>query len=313
MSYISVRGFDHYYEWITAEGAVPTGKPTMIFIHGWGGSSRYWQSTAQAITDQFDCLLYDMRGFGRSQLAASNPELAVLQLANAAKVATLGKGEDVAQSTSSELFENTAKLSYEMESYAEDLTALIDALKLSQVYVNAHSMGASVAVFFLNLCPDRVKRAILTCSGIFEYEEKAFTTFHKFGTYVVKFRPRWLYQLPLADRFFMARFLHRSLPRAISRAFLDDFLMADYEAAVGTVYTSVSKKAAETMPQEFARLSVPTLLIAGEHDIIIPAKLGKQAASISSQVKFTIIPNTAHFPMLEDAPTYLQCIRDFLA
>ncbi len=44
------------------------------------------------------------------------------------------------------------------------------------------------------------------------------------------------------DRLFMQRFLHRPLSRDISRAFLDDFLMADYAAAMGTIFTSVSKK-----------------------------------------------------------------------
>jgi pimeloyl-ACP methyl ester carboxylesterase len=76
--------------------------------------------------------------------------------------------------------------------------------------------------------------------------------------------------------------------------------------------TAVSKKAAEEMPQEFARLNVPMLLVAGEFDRIIPAIMGKQAAALSNKVEFVIIPNTAHFPMLEDAATYLQRIRDFL-
>ena len=110
----------------------------------------------------------------------------------------------------------------------------------------------------------------------------------------------------------MARFLRRSLPREVSLAFLKDFLMADQEAAIGTMVTAVSKRAAEEMPQEFARLSVPTLLVAGEFDRIIPAIMGEQAASLSKKVEFVIIPNTAHFPMLEDAATYLQLIRDFL-
>jgi len=88
--------------------------------------------------------------------------------------------------------------------------------------------------------------------------------------------------------------------------------MADEAAAIGTMVTAVSKKAAEEMPQEFARLSVPTLLVAGEFDQIIPAIMGKQAASLSNKVEFVIIPNTSHFPMLEDAATYLQRIRDFL-
>ena len=66
MSYIQVRGVDHYYEWIKTPGD-GLNKPVMVFIHGWAGSDRYWQSTARALCEQFDCLLYDLRGFGRSK------------------------------------------------------------------------------------------------------------------------------------------------------------------------------------------------------------------------------------------------------
>ena len=278
MAFISIRGVEHYYEWITADAtAKPSGKPVMVFLHGWAGSARYWESTARAIAGEFDCLLYDMRGFGRSPLPSEPPES-----------------------------------SYELETYAHDLAQLLAALNLSRVYLNAHSTGASIATLFLNLYPEKVEKAILTCSGIFEYDEKAFTTFHKFGGYVVKFRPPWLASIPFVDRLFMARFLYRSLPSDVSLAFLQDFLMADRQAAMGTMVTAVSKKAAEEMPLEFARLKVPTLLVAGEFDRIIPAIMGKSAASLSEKVEFVIIPKTAHFPMLEDAATYLQRIREFL-
>jgi pimeloyl-ACP methyl ester carboxylesterase len=111
---------------------------------------------------------------------------------------------------------------------------------------------------------------------------------------------------------FMARFLHSPIPKSERQAFLEDFINADYQAALGTIFTSVSKEQAEFMPQEFAKLTVPTLLVAGEYDIIIPAELGKKAAALNDQVELAIIPNTAHFPMLEDAETYLARVRDFL-
>lgn len=288
MPQISVNGCDHYYEWITSTGhSEPTGKPVLVFIHGWGGSARYWEPTAHALADAFDCLLYDLRGFGRSRCQTKPP------LADAP--------------------ESAAELSYELETYADDLAALLDGLGLKQVSLNAHSMGASIAVFFLNRHAERVERGILTCSGIFDYDEKAFSAFYKFGGYVVKFRPRWLYGLPFVDRMFMQRFLHRPLPGSISRAFLNDFLMADYEAALGTIFTSVSKKATEVMPQEFAQLRVPTLLISGQYDIIIPAEMGQRAASLSGQIRYVVIPDTAHFPMLEDEATYLKTVQAFLA
>lgn len=274
MPTVDVRGVNHYYEWVRRSEKA---KPVMVFVHGWGGSGKYWRSTAEAIADDFDCLLYDLRGFGRSPLP-----------------------------------ENTS-LAYGMEDYAEDLAALLDALDLDRVYINAHSMGASIATFFLNRYSERVERAILTCNGIFEYDARAFAAFHKFGGYVVKFRYNWFLKFPFADRMFMARFLHRPIDKSDRLAFLEDFLLADYEAAVGTIYTSVSKQAVETMPKEFAKLSVPTLMVSGEKDIIIPAKMGREAAALNNeQIQYVELPKTSHFPMLEDKTAYLNAIGEFL-
>ncbi|PPS45788.1 alpha/beta fold hydrolase [Chroococcidiopsis sp. TS-821] len=297
MPYVDVRGVEHYYEWIRTPSSEPHAKPVMVFIHGWAGSARYWQGIARALADKFDCLLYDLRGFGRSRGRSLLPSTSI-----AVADSEIPREKSAA----------VQELTYELEEYAGDLAALLDRLKIEQVYIHAHSMGASVATLFLNRYPQRVHRAILTCSGIFEYDEKAFAAFHKFGGYVVKFRPKWLSKIPFVDRMFIARFLHRPIPAAERKAFLQDFLLADYEAALGTIFTSVSKQAAEVMPQEFARITVPTLLVAGEYDKIIPAEMGRQAAKLNPLVEYVVIPNTAHFPMLEDAETYLQKVRAFL-
>ncbi|MGJ3252452.1 MAG: alpha/beta fold hydrolase [Elainellaceae cyanobacterium] len=286
MPYIDIRGVNHYYEWISDAKSTDlsqpkTEKPVMVFLHGWAGSTRYWESTARTLAPYFDCLLYDLRGFGRSLLPRP------IQV----EVDALG---------------------YELESYADDLAILLDQFGIDSIYLNAHSTGASIATLFLNRYSTRVKRAILTCSGIFEYNERAFGAFHTFGGYVVRFRPNWFLSIPFLERMFMARFLHRQIPGADQRAFLEDFLKADYEAALGTIYTAVSKYAADTMPKEFARLSVPTLLISGQYDKIIPAEMGRQAAALSDAVTQVVIPKTSHFPMLEDPPTYLQHVQEFL-
>ncbi len=177
---ITVRGVPHYYEWIRQSESAQK-KPVMVFIHGWGGSGRYWRSTAAAICDRFDCLLYDMRGFGRSKLPEKSPDL-----------------------------------SYDLEEYALDLALFLDSLEIEKVYLNSHSMGASVATFFITMYPERVVKAVLTCNGIFEYNKAAFAAFHKFGKYVVQFRYDWFLKVPFADRLFMARFLHRSIPKSES-------------------------------------------------------------------------------------------------
>jgi pimeloyl-ACP methyl ester carboxylesterase len=279
-----VRGVPHYYEWIAAEPR-SLDKPTMVFMHGWGGSARYWISTAEALKPYFNCLLYDLRGFGRSQPSDSG--------------ATSLTPADYTQI-------------YSLETYADDLAALLNELDTGPVYLNAHSTGSSMAVLFLNRYPERVKKAILTCNGIFEYDEKSFSQFYKFGGYVVQFRPKWLSAIPGMDRMFMARFLTQPIAAAERKAFLEDFLMADYGAAIGTMFSAVSERAALEMPQEFAQLKVPTLLVSGEFDRIIPAAMGEKAAGLSENVEFAVIPKTGHFPMLEDEKTYLERISEFL-
>ena len=272
---IMVRGVAHYYEWIRKPNTRQ--KPVMVFIHGWGGSARYWRSTAVALSDQFDCLLYDLRGFGRSKL----PKI-------------------------------TSNLSYDLETYAEDLNELLEGLDIAKIYLHSHSMGASIGTLFTTMYPDKVERSILTCNGIFEYDERAFTAFHRFGGYVVKFRYPWFLKVPFADRLFMARFLHRPIDKQERIAFLEDFVLADYEAALGTIYTSVSKKAVEIMPQKFAEISIPTLLISGEKDIIIPAAMGQIAAQLNDKIAYVEMEKTAHFPMLEDPKTYLKIVQTFI-
>ena len=284
MPHVSVNGVDHYYEWISSQDHPGNyGKPVMVFLHGWAGSARYWESTAEAIKGEYDCLLYDMRGFGRSQPAppekmVSDPSLSSL------------------------------------ESFAEDLRVLLDALDLTQpVYMNAHSLGGTAALYFLDRYPERVKKAIFTCNGSFPYQKWAFEAFYLFGGYVVAFRPKWLGQIPLAPQMFMSRFLKGAIPLSEKKAFLNDFLMADGVTSMGTLKAAVSKHATEVMPIAFSNLKVPSLMVSGEYDKITPAKLGREAADMSEQMQYVLMRNTAHFPMLEDAERYLQIIRSFLS
>ena len=275
MAYIKLNGVDHYYEWI-CDGP-PGSRPTLVFLHGWGGSARYWESTAQAMKHDFDCLLYDLRGFGRSAAAVNT---------------TVDLGT--------------------LESFADDLNCLLTALELERVFISAHSMGASVALYFLTRFSQRVSKAIFTCNGAFEYDERAFQAFHRFGSYVVMFRPSWLANIPFAPQMFMARFLKKQISYPDKKIFLNDFLQADMATALGTLKASVSKHATEAMPRAFSAISVPTLMISGQYDKITPAQLGRRAASLSKHIKYVEVPGTAHFPMLEDASAYLSVVKAFL-
>lgn len=280
MSQILIRGHEHYYEWVSQGLRSPeSDRPVMVFLHGWGGSGRYWQPIAQALSSEFDCLLYDLRGFGQSRDA-------------------IHSANDVG--------------AYHIQSYVEDLAALLEALNVRQVYLHAHSLGATIATLFLNQYPQLVQQAILTCSGLFETDEKAFRQFHQVGAWVVRLRPRWLAQIPLMDRLFMARFLHRAIAGNQRQAFVEDYVNADAAAALGTLLSAVSEVVATAMSHEFAQLTTPTLIISGEQDKIVSAQSGREAAALNPRIDYVMMANTGHFPMLEDPSTYLSQVQRFL-
>jgi pimeloyl-ACP methyl ester carboxylesterase len=271
---VTLRGVPHYYEWVKSDSSAP--KPVLVFMHGWGGSARYWRNTAHILADGFDCLLYDLRGFGRSPLPPDCP------------------------------------LGYELHDYADDLALLLDHFEIDQITLNAHSLGASIAAVFADRHRDRLQRLILTCSGIFAYNRITFPLFHRASEYVVNFRFPWFLKVPLAEHLFMSRFLYRPLPSAVSREFLADYLDADQAAAMGTIYTAVSEQAAQTMPTVFQNIQAPTLLISGQKDQIIPPKLGRSAAALNPQITHIELAKTGHFPMLEVPDAYHPAVRAFL-
>lgn len=270
MAYCKVQGGELYYEWV---GDASRRRPILVFVHGWGGSLRYWQSTARALADEYDCLLYDLRGFGRSRADGQGVTLADC-------VADLGK--------------------------------LLNELGVDRCSVVAHSMGSSIGALFLQADPARVARAILVCGGVFEYNATAFGIFRQFGRLVVQVRPRWLTQVPGMDQLVMQRFLHRALPPRDRQEFLEDYLMAENAAALGTLADAVSEQSAISLPQAYAGLTMPTLMISGQCDRIIPPKLGSAAAKLNAAIAFTVMPDVGHFPMLEDPEGFVARVRSFL-
>ena len=287
MAYIDIAGVPHYYEWIVKDGAdTPSGnRPVMVFVHGWGSSARYWRATARALSDIYDCLLYDMRGFGRSSARAQSMKLP---------------------------YSNPRDEAYALERYASELLHLLDALNLSQVSLQAHSMGSSIAALPLSQAPDRIQQAIFACGGVFDYDPVTFGLFQRIGGLVVQIRPDWITRIPGIDRFTIARFVHKMPERPIRQEFLEDYMLADITAGLGTLYTSVSKHASIAQPKAYSDIRCPTLIVSGEKDIIIPSALGQKAAALNDNIHHVEMPGVAHLPMLEASKDYLKIIREFL-
>ncbi|MEL7474880.1 MAG: alpha/beta hydrolase [Cyanobacteria bacterium J06555_12] len=98
----------------------------------------------------------------------------------------------------------------------------------------------------------------------------------------------------------------------IRQEFLEDYMLADITAGLGTLYTSVSKHASIAQPEAYSGIRCPTLIVSGEKDIIIPSELGQKAAALNDNIHHVEVPGVAHLPMLEASQEYLKLVREFL-
>ncbi len=274
---IAVRGATASYQWLTSDGSSRTDRPVLIFLHGWGGSSRYWRSTAQALADTYDCLLYDWRGFGKSGIAVES-------------MAT----------------------DYALQAYADDLASLLSQLRVDRVSVIAHSLGTSIAPYFITQWSGTVERAVMTCGGVFKFDALAYSLFYRVGQVIVGVRPRWFYDLPGMGWFVMQRFVHQMISPSDRAEFIDDYLSCQPAAALGVLLDVAQSKTCLELVENIKQIKIPVLMISGQKDRIIPPLLGKNAARLNNHISHQVLKNVGHLPMLEDPERFQAEVRSFL-
>jgi pimeloyl-ACP methyl ester carboxylesterase len=115
MSRVIVNNLSIYYELHTP--AKPTGRHTLLFLHGLGSSARDWQHQLDAFSDRYPVLLVDLRGHGQSDKPAGPWSIAQM---------------------------------------AEDMAALVNYLSIAPVHVVGLSMGAQVGLQLALDHPDLV-------------------------------------------------------------------------------------------------------------------------------------------------------------
>ncbi len=97
-------------------------KPNLILVHGSRDHARSWDPIADAFSEEFRVLAPDLRGHGDSDWAPG--------------------------------------AMYSIPEYALDLSALIDIVGHTPVYLVGHSLGGAIVLRYAGVYPDRVKRLV---------------------------------------------------------------------------------------------------------------------------------------------------------
>ncbi|NJM28162.1 MAG: alpha/beta hydrolase [Pseudanabaena sp. RU_4_16] len=262
MAIVKIQGAEHIYR-LTPVTDAPF---TIVFLHGWLLSQVYWQPLIDHLRSQFQCLAYDLRGFGQSQLGD--------------------------------------RRQYNPLSYVHDLEEILDLLDIRKVWLVGHSLGGAIALWAASMLSDRVLGVTCLNAGGGIYLKEEFEKFRKAGSLLLRLRPHWLPYLPTIAQQFARDSVKFPLARHWGQQRAIDFVIAKYEAAQGTLLDSTSEAEVHMLPQLVAKLAQPVYFFAGADDRIMEPQYVRHLASFHYSFNDAgdnvfEIPNCGHMGMLE--------------
>ncbi len=167
---------------------------------------------------------------------------------------------------------------------ASHLTCWMDYLGIERASLVGHSMGGFIAADLAAQAPQRVERLVLVDAAALPLP-----------------RGRWqqargllqgLWRLPVSFLPVLFTDAHRAGPVTILRA-AQELLRADIQG-------------------KLARVVVPTLLVWGEGDALVPVELGERLASALPRAELVVLPGAGHNPMWDRPDAFNRLVLDFL-
>lgn len=286
MATICIKGVTHIYE-LTPPPPQAAGSEILVFIHGWLLSRKYWQPLIEILSNYYQCLTYDIRGFGESEAVASN-----------------------------HYHMPSSSAQYTLAAYAEDLKILLEQLQIEQAWLIGHSLGGSIALWGAKLI-QTVNGVVCLNAGGGIYLKEEFERFRAVGSGVIKRRIKWLDRLPLVDLIFARTMVSRPLTQAWGRQRVKDFVGADANAAIRALLDTTTEAEVHLLPQLVAQLTQPVYFIAGQDDRVMPTKYVHHLASFhpcfhQENSNVIEISDCGHLAMLEQPEIVAEYILRFL-
>lgn len=195
---------------------------------------------------------------------------------------------------------------YSMAAYAEDLEALLDTLKVQQAVVCGLSMGGYIAFEMLRLHPARV-RALILCNTRAEPDSE-------------EAKQRRDETIALVRREGTAALVGLMLPQLLAPASLTTMphvvdhvrTMIAGNSPAGMVGALQAMRDRPDSRPLLSRINVPTLVIAGKDDQLIPSAASKKMAEAIPGAQLTLIPDAGHLAPLEQPVAVSRVISEFL-
>lgn len=195
---------------------------------------------------------------------------------------------------------------YALEKHAEDILCVLKQEKIEKAVLVGHCLGSMAAATFTSIYPAKVKKLILINTN---YElpwlmssivlRPIWMAFLHFLKYIFPYKPK----LSKGVNYF--RFIG-SFDIDLRRFYQDMKVMGIYSAIRQMI-------ALFSWPGKgyFEKISVPTLVIAGKHDLFFPKGTGEDIIKLVGNSKLEYIDSN-HISIVNSAKEVFQKIEDYL-
>lgn len=253
--------------------------PPVLLIHGIGDSSESWRHLIPTLARNHTVIAPDLLGHGESEKPRAD---------------------------------------YSIGAYANAMRDLLSVLDIDRVTVVGHSLGGGVAMQFAYQFPERCERLVLISTGGVSHEVHPMLRFvaapnadlllpllgapgarplGQLGFRVLKaLKTKIGHDADQLTRVFDA------LPNAASR-----------RAFVRTLRAAIDWRgqAITMLDRCYLARDMPTLLIWGERDGVIPVAHAYQVHAAMPDSRLEVFANTGHFPHQNQPARFLQVFREF--
>jgi 3-oxoadipate enol-lactonase len=194
---------------------------------------------------------------------------------------------------------------YTMEQHADDLAALLDALEIPAAHIGGTSYGAEISMVFALKYPARTKSLLVT-SAVSHVEPQLAGFIDLWRSAALAEDAERLYEAvyPLTFSSAWIAANQETLNQARERYKLLDFTAF---AALLDCFSQLN------ITKELPRISAPTLVVAGEADLLKPPFYSAIIADAIPGAEFALIPGAGHAALWEKAHTFNTLLLGFLA
>ena len=252
------------------------GKP-VVFIHGWPLSGAMWEYQVTQLPQQgLRCIIYDRRGFGRSDRPFDG---------------------------------------YDYNTLAGDLKSLLEELDLNGVTLVGFSMGGGeIAKYFSLYRGERVSKVVLV-SAVVPYLLKTTDNpdgvpqevFDKMAKAMIDDRPTFL------EGFNKDFYGVGLINHPVTDAYLTNSLNKAMDASPIATIGCAKSFSSTDFRQDVIKINVPTLIIHGDKDKTVPIKpTGEQSAKLISGSKLIIYEGAPHGLWFTEKEKLNQDLIDFI-